>query len=179
MGSRVDPPSTRVRVATPRDAGPLAAFAARTFREAYEPQMPWDDVKAYVESAYNQARQAAELADAGIVTLLAEVDASLAGYAQLRNGHTPSCVEARQAIELWRFYVDARWQGRGVAQVLMSSAEDTARSRDADVLWLGVWEHNARAKAFYAKCGYLKIGTHPFTLGREKQTDLVLVRSLR
>jgi GNAT superfamily N-acetyltransferase len=166
-------------LATPEDAGTLAAFAGRTFRETYEPHMPWDDVKAYCESAYNEARQAAELLDPAIATLLAEVHATLAGFAQLRDGHAPACVESRHPIELWRFYVDARWQGRGVAQALMSRAEETARSRDAEVLWLGVWEHNARAQAFYAKWGFVQVDTHPFTLGKERQTDLVLVRALR
>ncbi|HSC06290.1 MAG TPA: GNAT family N-acetyltransferase [Steroidobacteraceae bacterium] len=178
MRSPSDAPWITVRSARPDDATRLAAFAARTFREAYAAQMPWDDVKAYCESSYNADRQAAEIADRTVATLLAEVDATLAGFVQLRSGEAPPCVEAQRSIELWRLYVDARWQGRGVAQALMSRAEETAKSRDAALLWLGVWERNARAQAFYGKCGFSKVGTLPFTLGRELQTDLVMVRAL-
>jgi ribosomal protein S18 acetylase RimI-like enzyme len=169
----------RIRLAAPEDAGALADLAARTFREAYESQMPWGDVKAYCESAYSIARQGAEISDGSIATLLAEVNATLAGFVQLRSGHAPACVESNQSIELWRFYVAARWQGRGIAQKLMTRVEEMAQDRGADVLWLGVWEHNARAHAFYGKCGFVKVGTLPFTLGRELQTDLVMVRTLR
>jgi ribosomal protein S18 acetylase RimI-like enzyme len=169
----------RIRYAAPEDAGALADFAARNFREAYESQMPWDDVQAYCESAFSIARQGAEISERSIVTLLAEVNATLAGFAQLRSGHAPACVESNHSIELWRFYVAARWQGQGIAQKLMTRAEEMAQDRGADALWLGVWEHNARAQAFYGKCGFVKVGTLPFTLGRELQTDLVMVRTLR
>jgi ribosomal protein S18 acetylase RimI-like enzyme len=178
MRSPSDAPSITVRSAATNDAARLADFAARTFREAYAAQMPWDDLKAYCASSYNQERQAAEIADRTIATLLAEIDATLAGFVQLRSGHAPACVDAQRSIELWRLYVDARWQGRGVARALMSRADETARSRGAEVLWLGVWEHNARAQAFYGKCGFVEVGTLPFTLGRELQTDLVMVRPL-
>jgi ribosomal protein S18 acetylase RimI-like enzyme len=178
MRSPSDAPSIAVRPAAPDDAARLAAFAARTFREAYAAQMPRNDVEAYCESSYNADRQAAEIADRAVATLLAEVDATLVGFVQLRSGQAPACVEAQRSIELWRLYVDGRWRGRGVAQALMSQAEETAKSRHAELLWLGVWEHNGRAQAFYGKCGFSKVGTLPFTLGRERQTDLVMIRAL-
>jgi ribosomal protein S18 acetylase RimI-like enzyme len=53
-----------------------------------------------------------------------------------------------------------------------------AKSRGARTLWLGVWEHNARAIAFYRKHGFRQIGSHPFLLGQDLQTDLEMAVSL-
>ena len=45
-------------------------------------------------------------------------------------------------------------------------------------MWLGVWERNERAKGFYRKCGFLDVGSQPFILGEDHQTDLVMVSEL-
>ena len=45
-------------------------------------------------------------------------------------------------------------------------------------MWLGVWERNPRAIAFYIKSGFVVVGSHVFIVGNDRQTDLVLVSSL-
>ena len=45
-----------------------------------------------------------------------------------------------------------------------------------DVIWLGVWEHNPRAIAFYHKWGFKQVGTQTFHLGDDLQTDWVMAR---
>ena len=55
--------------------------------------------------------------------------------------------------------------------------EDKARARGARELWLGVWERNERAQAFYRKCGFRKVGTQIFVVGTDPQTDHVMLRS--
>ena len=81
-------------------------------------------------------------------------------------------------IELWRFYVDRAWHGRGVAAALMARVKTAARERGAKTLWLGVWERNDRARAFYAKCGFADAGEHIFLFGTDPQTDRVMVTAL-
>jgi len=77
-----------------------------------------------------------------------------------------------------RFCVDRPWHGRGLAQTLMAATADTARAAGGSTLWLGVWERNGRAIAFYRKCGFEDVGTHSFVLGDDHQRDRVLVRRL-
>jgi ribosomal protein S18 acetylase RimI-like enzyme len=81
-------------------------------------------------------------------------------------------------MEVVRFYVDRPWHGRGVAHQLMAAAADAAQAAGARTLWLGVWERNPRAIAFYRKCGFEDVGTQIFVLGADHQQDLVLARSL-
>jgi diamine N-acetyltransferase len=109
------------------------------------------------------------------------VDAAerLIAYAQLRPG-APSCAPAAPSPqELWRFYVERAHHGTGLAQALMDAVVRTAQDRGAKTLWLGVWEHNPRAQAFYRKCGFSDIGTHQFRLGTDLQTDRVMSLDLR
>ena len=132
----------------------------------------------FLESSFSAAHQTREIADARWVTLLLEIDGSLAGYAQIRREDTPACVTGPSPIELYRFYVAKEWQGRGVAQRLMNEVKATAKHLGAETLWLGVWEHNPRAQSFYSKCGFRDVGSHDFILGTDRQTDRIMVVAL-
>ena len=130
----------------------------------------------HVAQAYGKDQQGRELADPNVMTLLVEGGAKLVGYAQLRRGQEPSCVTGESPIELWRFYVARDWQGRGVAQELLRQVDFAAHDAGARTLWLGVWERNERAKAFYRKSKFVDVGSHVFTLGSDAQTDRILAR---
>jgi GNAT superfamily N-acetyltransferase len=174
-----DSPSVSIRHGTPADAAALAEFAARTFQESFGVMNDPVEVAAYLRHAYGPPQQEAELRDPDHVTLLAEWDGELAGYAQLRRFPTPPCVTGPHAVELRRFYVDAPFHGRGLAQRLMAEAVSTARRMGFATLWLAVWEHNPRGMAFYQKSGFSDVGWQPFLLGAEVQTDRVMARALQ
>lgn len=167
-----------VRTGEERDAPALAELAARTFLDAFAADNRPEDMALHVSRAYGPAQQRRELLDPDLTTLLAEVDGELAGYAQLRVGAPPDCVTGDAPVELWRFYIARHWHGHGVAQALMRRVEDEARRRGAATLWLGVWERNARALAFYLKTGFADAGAHVFLLGTDAQTDRILARRL-
>lgn len=167
-----------IRPATPADADRLAALAERTFRETYAEHNTADDMERYVAAHFGPARQRAELSAPGHRVLLAEADGREAGYVQLATGPAPDCVGGESPLEIARFYVDRPWQGRGLAPALMGAAVGTARDAGAGVLWLGVWERNLRAIAFYRKSGFREVGTQHFLLGADRQQDLVLARPL-
>ena len=167
-----------IRHGVPADARLLADLAARTFRETFAIENRPEDMALHVGGAYGVSQQQAELANPGITTFLAEVDAQLTGYAQLRASAVPDCVMGATPLELWRFYVAVPWHGRGIAHALMKSVELEARAQKAHTLWLGVWERNERAKAFYRKCGFADVWSQVFVLGADAQTDRIMVRSL-
>ena len=169
---------TTIRHAVPGDAAALADFAARTFRDAFEAANTPEDMALYLASSYGPDLQSAEIRSGGIVTLLAEGETRLAGYSQLREGSPPDCVGGPRPIELWRFYVDRAWQGRGVAQELMAATIGAAATRGAGTVWLSVWERNHRAQAFYRKIGFEDRGEKAFVLGTDRQTDRVMALAL-
>lgn len=167
-----------IRTGTSADAAALAEFAARTFREAFAADNRPEDMALHLATFYSPATQLAELLDPAICTLLAESGGRLAGFAQVRTGPVPACVTGPEPIELGRFYVDRPWHGRGVAPALMQRAVEEASRRGGLTFWLGVFERNARARAFYEKQGFVDVGTQFFMVGTDRQRDRVMVRAL-
>ena len=183
-------PALTIRRATVADARALARFAARTFHETYAPPTgPCDpvDVALYVAEHFALAIQAAELADPDATVLVAEVEGHLAGYAQVRAGSRPEQAQAYAPLpdadptlvrgasaELARLYVDALWQGTGVARPLFDAARAAAARVGAGALWFSVYQRNPRALAFYRTRGARPIATATFTMGCEVQHDWLL-----
>ena len=163
-----------IRVATPADAATLAAISLKTFVDTFGPHNTAADMESYTSVAFTAAKQRSEIETAGSVTLLGEDDGDTIAYAQIR--HTPGAPHGD--VEIARFYVDQPHHGRGIAQLLMNAVEEHARKLGGARLWLGVWEHNLRAIAFYRKRGFVQCGAQPFLLGTDLQTDLVMNRTL-
>jgi ribosomal protein S18 acetylase RimI-like enzyme len=170
--------SLTTRVGTPADAAALAEFAARTFRDTFAADNKPEDMDRHEVEAYGVVQQGRELVDPDITTIIVEAGGSFAAFAQVRQAPAPACVTGAAPIELWRFYVARDWHGRGVAQDLMRRVEAEAIRRDGRTLWLGVWEHNPRAQAFYTKCGFVDVGTQQFVVGADIQTERVMARRL-
>jgi ribosomal protein S18 acetylase RimI-like enzyme len=61
----------------------------------------------------------------------------------------------------------------------MTHVFEAALRRGAGAVWLGVWERNARAIAFYRKCGFADVGSQTFELGSDRQQDRVMWRRVR
>ena len=169
---------TNIRQAEERDAASLAELAERTFRDTFAHLNRAEDIELHCRNSYRESIQAAEIRDPNRTTLVCDVLDSLIAYGQLRWGSAPPCVVATRPAEIQRLYVDASWHGKGVAQALMASLLDTAVAGGADFAWLGVWEQNSRAIAFYAKNGFVVVGDHVFVVGKDSQRDLVLSKRL-
>lgn len=167
-----------LRQAAAADAGPLALLAEQTFRETFSASNTEQDMDLHCRTSYGETIQAGEIAAPDMLTLLSEADGQLVGFAQLRWGDAPECVVARTPGEIQRLYVARDWHGKGVAQALMRAGLEALRARGADVAWLGVWERNPRAIAFYRKSGFVEVGDHVFTVGSDPQRDIVMARPL-
>jgi ribosomal protein S18 acetylase RimI-like enzyme len=159
-----------IRRAVTADARSLAVLGARTFEETFGPANRREDIDTYLSQTYGERQQKNEIENPRVITLVAEEEGSLIAFAQMRADE--------KGIEIARFYVDRRWQGRGIAQALMQAVIEEARTRRAEMLWLGVWERNERAIAFYRKCGFRDTGSQPFILGSDLQTDRVMIHEL-
>ncbi|HEX2835644.1 MAG TPA: GNAT family N-acetyltransferase [Thermoanaerobaculia bacterium] len=157
-------------MATMDDVPALAELGARTFRDAFAAQNTADNLNAYIARTYGGDHQRRELDDPSIATFVVEQDGALIAFAQCRRGNDD--------VELARLYVDRRFHGKGIAQELMDAVVAFAHNAGVGRLWLGVWEHNPRAIAFYEKCGFRVTGSHPFIVGSDVQTDLVMERPL-
>lgn len=167
-----------IRRADQDDAEWLADFGARTFSETFAAENKPEDLAAYLAASFSPARQAAELADPASTFLVAELGGRAAGYAKLRAGEPAQDVRGARPVKLVRLYVLAEWLGRGVGQALMRACMEEARQGGHQTVWLGVWERNERAQAFYRKWNFRAVGEQVFQLGSDPQRDIVMERAV-
>ena len=169
-------PNVNIRRCTIEDAELLADLAARTFTETFAADNTPENMRVYVESSFTVKKQATELSDPNSVIKIAELDGLAVGYSMLCAGNVPPNVTGEKPIELVRLYVTKESIGSGVGAALMKDCLLEAALRSYDTIWLGVWEHNQRAREFYRKWNFVDVGTHIFQLGDDAQTDFLMQR---
>lgn len=159
---------------TPEQATLYADLARRTFLDTFASENTAEDMADYVSTAFAPEAIARELADPHVLSFLAWVDGEPAGYLKLNLPGAQTEEVAGNTLEVERIYVAARWLGTGLGRALMVFAIDEALRRGCEAIWLGVWEHNARAIAFYKRQGFAAFATHRFMLGSDEQTDVLM-----
>ena len=165
----------QLRRALPDEALKLAQLCERTFRTTYSEHNTVEDMNSYVAKCFTPAALREEILDPKRRVIVAEIGPELIGYYILAEGAPPSDVDVPSpAIELTRLYLDTKYHGSRMGHYMMQHAMNLARTEDFKTIWLGVWEKNERAIAFYKKWLYKQVGEHVFQLGSDAQRDLIL-----
>lgn len=164
-------PTIRICEAGPADAALVADLSRRTFYDSFARYNTEENMRLFLEEQFPRERQMAEVGAPGRIFLLAYVEDEPAGYASMRESEPPPGLEGANAIEIVQLYSDQKMIGKGVGPALMQACLDAARQRGREWVWLGVWEHNHRAQAFYQKWGFERFGEHIFFVGLDAQTD--------
>jgi ribosomal protein S18 acetylase RimI-like enzyme len=167
-----------IRIALPEDAALLSELAAQTFVETFGNDNTPENMSRYLAETFSPERQLGELQEARNRFLLVFAGETPIGYAQLRSESTEPCVTGPEPIELVRIYIARAWHGRKLGAALMQRCLEEAARMGGQTIWLGVWEHNTRARRFYAQWGFVAVGSHIFQLGDDPQTDLILQRPI-
>ena len=150
----------------PERARVLADLAATTFHESYADDVPDDELERYVRSAHSPESLERQLRDPRSIFFLAEQEDRAVGYLKVN-------LES-DALEIESLYVSAACHGTGIGGRLMAQAIAVARDAGLRSIWLGVWERNRRAIAFYENLGFRGSGSHAFQLGEIEHTDLLM-----
>jgi len=82
-------------------------------------------------------------------------------------------------MEIERIYVLKDFHGKNIGQLLFEKAIELATQKNANYIWLGVWEENPRAINFYKKNGFVEFDKHIFVLGDDEQTDIMMRLELK
>lgn len=167
-----------IRKASKNDAAALTEISRSTFLETFSKDNSKEDMDSYVSATFGMEKQLAEIQDSNRFVYIAWNENVAAGFFQLVNSVPDSSVSGPKPIEILRLYVDSRWHGKGLGPLLINKCFDVARKNGFQTAWLGVWEKNLRAKAFYSKFGFEVMGSHIFKLGSDEQIDLIMAKSL-
>jgi GNAT superfamily N-acetyltransferase len=168
-----------VRVATVSDFELLATIGKRAFSEAFARFNDPEDMKTYLETAFNPETIRQQLSDPEVVYFFATYDGVDAGYAKLKRNSTPKELPDSRCIQLERIYVLQSYLGKKVGKELMEKCLKTALSEHFEIFWLGVWQRNERAIKFYKKWGLEVIGFKQFIIGKEISEDFVMALKLK
>lgn len=163
-----------VREAAPHDAEAIAALATQTFNETFGWYNTPENMRQYTSTHFTPEKIREALQSPGTYFFLAYDGSTPVGYAKMRDAEHPHELKGKKYFEIERIYVLRSYHKQKAGYALMNRCIACARALKLDCVWLGVWERNEAARAFYEKLGFVAFGEHIFTLGDDPQLDYLL-----
>ena len=161
------------------DADALLELSLSTFLDFFGPPVnEQKNLDAYTSVAFTPEKVLSELNNPDSQFYFAKDGDEFAGYIKLNYNAAQNEFIDPQAVEVERIYVARAHHKKQIGSQLINFAIDIALDKKLDYIWLGVWEHNHRAIAFYERNGFQIFSKHDFVLGDDVQTDLLMKRGL-
>ena len=168
-----------IRKGTLSDLSVLQNIGRQTFSETFAEGNTEENMKKYLEEGFSNEKLTAELKNPDSEFYFAIQENEVIGYLKINHGQSQTELKDATAMEIERIYVLKDFHGKNVGQVLYQKAIDIAKEKNADYVWLGVWEENPRAINFYKKNGFVEFDKHIFVLGDDEQTDIMMRLELK
>lgn len=156
------------------DTDLLQKISRQTFFETFSAVNTEENMNKYLDEALSKEKLTAELNDNNAEFYFAMIDDNVIGYLKINFGLSQTELKEDKAVEIERIYVLSAYHGKNIGQILYDKAMQIACEKNADYVWLGVWEENHRAINFYKKNGFVEFDKHLFKLGDDQQTDIMM-----
>lgn len=160
------------------DADVLLELSKKTFFDFFAHLNKPEDMEAYTSVAFTPQKIQAELNNPNSHFFFAMLDGEITGYLKLNYSHAQTEFQDPAAVEIERIYVLAEYHGKKIGHQFIDFTLKAATDKHLQYVWLGVWEHNLKAIAFYEKHGFEVFSSHEFALGSDKQTDLLMRKAI-
>lgn len=157
----------------------LMQISRVTFLETFSDSNSSENMQIYLDNSFSADKLKLELSNENSEFYFAKIEERIIGYLKLNSGKSQTELQNDNSIELERIYVLKEFYGKNVGQLLLAKAIEFARQKNADFVWLGVWEKNQRAINFYKKNNFKEFDKHIFQLGNDAQTDLMMQLPLK
>lgn len=167
-----------IRFADHEDLKLLVALGMTTCYEAYLELDSPKDLADYCVWSFNERQLKSELDDANSTFLIAEFQGRAVGYAKLREGKKIACMTGKNAVEVQRIYILEKLKGRRIGERLINRCFEIAKDRGFATVWLGVWDKNTAAQAFYEKIGMTRAGWTDFSDGKNEFINMVFAKDI-
>ena len=160
------------------DLADLLAIGIETFTDTFAAHNTPEDLKAYLDKAYDPEKLKEELSTEDSTFYLLYCEDEPAGYLKINVDAALNEAMGADSLEVERIYIRAGFKRRGLGRFLIDKATEIASVQGKDLIWLGVWENNVNAIAFYEKMGFVHTGSHSFFMGDDEQTDFIMSKVL-
>ena len=164
----------KIKKVTLNDIDQLQIIGRQTFYETFSAGNSEENMTKYLDEGFSIEKLTTELSDNNADFYFATLDNNVIGYLKLNFGQSQTELQDDKALEIERIYVLKDFHGKSVGQILYDKAIHIAKQKNADYVWLGVWEENPRAINFYKKNGFVEFDKHIFKLGNDEQTDIMM-----
>lgn len=164
----------KIRNVNIQDIEKLKGIGERTFTETFSSDNSEENITEYLDNGFSTEKLKTELTDINAEFYFAELKGRVIGYLKVNSGQSQTEIKDKNYLEIERIYVLKEYHGKKVGQLLYEKAIKIAKSKNAEYVWLGVWEKNPRAIRFYEKNGFVAFDKHIFKLGNDKQTDIMM-----
>ncbi|HRH50762.1 MAG TPA: GNAT family N-acetyltransferase [Panacibacter sp.] len=152
----------------------LQLIGRQTFFETFAAANSQQNMQKYLAEEFTADKLTNELINPDSEFYFAKLDNQVIGYLKINFGQSQTELQDDKAVEIERIYVLKDFHGKHVGQLLYNKAIQIATQKNADYVWLGVWEENERAINFYKKNGFVEFDKHVFKLGNDEQTDIMM-----
>lgn len=163
-----------IEMAQNTDVNTIRDLSIATFAETFASLNTAEDMEQYNERHFSTDELQREIDNPDSTFVVAKVDGDPAGYMKVNVGDAQTEEMLGNRMEVQRLYILRQYKRNGLGTRFMHTAFDMARAQGKSVIWLGVWEHNDAAIAFYKRMGFVQFGSHDFVLGEDRQTDLLM-----
>ncbi|MEH6995946.1 GNAT family N-acetyltransferase [Neobacillus drentensis] len=170
--------SIMIKPCTIEDLSILQEISYETFNETFKDQNSPEIMNAYLEKAFNVKQLEKELSNIFSRFVFVYFNNEVAGYLKVNSHDAQSENMGEESLEIERIYVRTKFQKLGLGKYLINKAIEIAVEQGKNKIWLGVWEKNENAIAFYKKIGFVQAGTHSFYMDDEEQIDFIMIKSL-
>lgn len=167
-----------IKSCTLEDLNELQEVSYETFNETFAHQNSQENMKAYLEKAFNLKQLEKELSNVSSQFFFVYFKNEIAGYLKLNCNHAQTEDMGDESIEIERIYVKKQFQKHGLGKYLINMAIDIALQSQKNKIWLGVWEKNENAISFYEKMRFIQSSVHSFYMGDEEQVDYIMTKNL-
>ncbi|WP_025718502.1 GNAT family N-acetyltransferase [Paenibacillus sp. 1-18] len=155
----------------------LQEISIETFNDTFKDQNSHENMKAYLERAFNSKQLEEELSNVSSEIFFIYFNEELAGYLKVNMNDAQSENMGDESLEIERIYIKNKFQKHGLGKYLLNKAIEIAMEQNKNKIWLGVWEKNENAIAFYKKMGFVQTGAHSFYMGDEEQIDFIMTKT--
>ncbi|SGX53724.1 GNAT family acetyltransferase [Staphylococcus argenteus] len=167
-----------VQVITDKDAMELVTLAKKTFYDTFGAYYDDKDFEQFFKDNYTVEKFTQEINDVSSFHYFYQENGENVGYIKMNINDAQTEEMGEAYLEVQRIYFLKEFQGGGRGSQLIELAEKIAQEHNKHKIWLGVWEHNPRAQAFYRRHGFKVIGEHHFQTGDVTDTDLIMEKEL-
>ena len=162
-----------------RDLEELRLLSRKTFFDSFFSGNTEVNMRQFLDSEFAEEKLRREISNPASEFYFAKQDGHTAGYLKINFGKAQTELKEKDGMEVARIYVLKEFHGKGMGQRLLEKALQIAKNKKINYIWLGVWGKNQKAIRFYEKNGFIKFGSHPFKVGEDVQTDILMRRELK